>query len=145
MSKELEQFAQLFDTSPNLSILAIDNGCEKLVSKVKEITDSTMGTLSLKEFSSIEEKRFRLTAREYEQAIVCNCLHLVEDKKKFLKAIYTGLENSASSIIIVGKKEDLDVYSLYGILEECEFRSANEIDILEEYTIVMATKMHMWD
>ena len=30
------------------------------------------------------------------------------------------------------------------MLEEFEFRSSNEIDVLPEYDLVMAKKLHMW-
>ena len=30
------------------------------------------------------------------------------------------------------------------LLETFEFRAANQIDILQEYDLVMAKKMHMW-
>lgn len=60
-----------------------------------------------------------------------------------LKLAYQTLANSAN-IIILEKKGTTDIASTKALLEELEFRSANEIDILENYDLIMAKKMHMW-
>ena len=38
----------------------------------------------------------------------------------------------------------MDIEAMKEMLEEFEFRAANEIDVLPEYDLVMAKKMHMW-
>jgi len=42
------------------------------------------------------------------------------------------------------KKENSDPYSILHILENADFRAMNQIDIFENYHLVMAKKMHMW-
>ena len=42
------------------------------------------------------------------------------------------------------KKGTMDMWAMKELLERFEFRSPNEIDILPEYDLVMARKMHMW-
>jgi hypothetical protein len=42
------------------------------------------------------------------------------------------------------KKGSMDIEAMKAMLEEFEFRAPNEIDVLPEYDLVMAKKMHMW-
>jgi len=42
------------------------------------------------------------------------------------------------------KKGLMNIEEIKQILEENEFRAANQIDVLEKYDLVMAKKMHMW-
>ena len=60
-----------------------------------------------------------------------------------LKIAYTTLANTAD-IIIMQKKGTMDIDAIKEMLEEFEFRAANYIDVLPEYDLVMAKKMHMW-
>jgi len=38
----------------------------------------------------------------------------------------------------------MDIEAMKEMLEEFEFRAANDIDVVEGYDLVMAKKMHMW-
>jgi hypothetical protein len=38
----------------------------------------------------------------------------------------------------------MDIEATKTLLEEFEFRAPNYIDVLDEYDLVMAKKMHMW-
>ena len=60
-----------------------------------------------------------------------------------IKLSYLTLANTAN-IIIIEKKGLLDIQALKSKLEEMEFRSANDIDIIDGYDLVIAKKMHMW-
>ena len=42
------------------------------------------------------------------------------------------------------KKGTMDIWATKELLEEHEFRSPSDIDVLPEYDLVMAKKMHMW-
>jgi hypothetical protein len=42
------------------------------------------------------------------------------------------------------KKGLMDVHAMVELLAENEFRAPNVIDVLPEYDLVMAKKMHMW-
>jgi len=143
MGKELELFSSLFESHPNISILNIHNRCDDIKVGLENIVNSIGGTLKYKDINDIDQKRFRLTAREYEYVVVCDCLDKIEDMKRFIDQIYHSLENSAQ-IILIGKKEKSDPYSMLQILEEADFRAMNQIDIFENYHLVMAKKMHMW-
>ena len=60
-----------------------------------------------------------------------------------LRIAYTTLANAAD-VIIMEKKGIMDVEATKELLEKFEFRAPNAIDLLDEYELVMAKKMHMW-
>lgn len=69
--------------------------------------------------------------------------HLHENPNMMLKLAYTTLANTAH-IIIMQEKGTMDIEAMKILLEEYEFRAPNAIDVLPEYDLVMAKKMHMW-
>jgi len=86
---------------------------------------------------------FRALPRDNDIVIIRDVFHKHTQAERILKSIYTTLANTGD-IIIVTKTEESDVEAQKAILERLEFRSANSIDILDGYTLVMAKKMHMW-
>jgi hypothetical protein len=42
------------------------------------------------------------------------------------------------------EKGTMDISAMKEMLERHEYRAANAIDVLPEYDLVMAKKMHMW-
>jgi hypothetical protein len=143
MSKELELFKSLFDNSPNLAILHINNNCNEITDQLQKIVDDSFGELTTKEFDQIQPDTFRLKDRNFEYAIISDCLHLVENKDKFINGIYHSLENSAF-VIILQNKENMTTHEMIELLDINNFRAANDIDIFEKYHLVMAKKLHMW-
>ena len=143
MTKEFESFNCLFQKDPNIAILNINNDCDEIKQELENIVNTIGGSFKNKEFDEIELNRFRLTAREFEYAVVCDCLDKVENVDRFIKEIYKSLENSAQ-IIVLSKKGKQDIKTLEDILDRNDFRAVNSIDIFEKYHLVMAKKMHMW-
>ena len=88
-------------------------------------------------------KPFRALARSNDIIIFKDTFHTHENQKMILKIAYTSLANTAE-IIIMEKKGVMDVNATKEMLENFEFRAANDIDIVEGYDLVMAKKMHMW-
>lgn len=86
---------------------------------------------------------FRALPRDNDIVIIRDVFHKHSQAERILKSIYTTLANTGD-IIIITKSEDADVEAQKAILERLEFRSANSIDILDGYCLVMAKKMHMW-
>ena len=143
MTKEFESFNCLFQKDPNIAIFNINNDCDEIKQELKNIVNTIGGSFKNKEFDDIELNRFRLTAREFEYAVICDCLDKVEDVDRFIKEIYKSLENSAQ-IIVLSKKDKQDIKIIENILDKNDFRAVNSIDIFEKYNLVMAKKMHMW-
>jgi hypothetical protein len=145
MNKEFLQFLELFDSSPNIAILHIDNGCDDISCFLKEFVETNNGELSFKNIKDIDLKRLRLKDRNFEYAIVSNCLNSFDTKEqeRFINGIYHSLENSAF-IIILEESLKSDLSSMCELLDRCNFRAVNSIDIFEKYNLVMAKKLHMW-
>ncbi|MEA3512315.1 MAG: hypothetical protein U9R37_01800 [Campylobacterota bacterium] len=143
MKNELIQFRELFDKFPHLAILHIDNGCSDIKSELLSIIEDLDGEFIYKDISDINPLKFRPKNREFEYALISDCLHLIDDKQKFITSVYHSLENSAF-IILLSRKGNMEVGEMIELLDECNFRAVNDIDIFEEYDLVMAKKLHMW-
>ena len=143
MCKEFSQFLELFEKNPNIAILNINDGCDTIKSNLQYLVDELGGKLVNKEFKELDSLKIRLTPREFEYAVICDCLDKFEDEDKIIKEVYHSLENSAQ-IILLSKKGKIDPYKIIDILDKNDFRAMNKIDIFEKYDLVTAKKMHMW-
>ncbi|HIP15492.1 MAG TPA: hypothetical protein EYG74_08390 [Sulfurimonas autotrophica] len=86
---------------------------------------------------------FRALPRDNDMVIFKNILFEHKNIEHLLKIAYTTLANTAN-IIILQEKGTMDVEATKKLLENLEFRAPNEIDVLKDYDLVMAKKMHMW-
>ena len=141
--KELLEFNSLIQDSPSLALLQVGEGIDKITSSLQFIATRNSGTIDTKLSDDINCEKFRLTSREYEYAILINSLNICEDKKKFLDVVYHALENSAQ-IILIEDKNNSNISEMIKLLDEANYRAANDIDIFEDYNLVMAKKLHMW-
>ena len=143
MKKEFELFRSLFDNSPNIAILNVNKGCEEISQELSSIVKDCNGEFTLKQFDEIDPERFRLKDRNFEYAVISNCLNDINDKDRFISGVYHSLENSAF-IILIEPKGNSDISSMIELLDKNNFRAANDINIFEKYNLVMAKKLHMW-
>lgn len=143
MNKEFELFNSLFEKNPNIAVLNINHKSDYIKGLLEKIVASTGGKFVNKEFSELELSKFRLTPREFEYAVICDCIDKIEDIDRFIKEVYHSLENSAQ-IILLTKKGKIDPYKLIDLLDRNDFRAMNKIDIFDDFDLVMAKKMHMW-
>ncbi|MCK5110753.1 MAG: hypothetical protein KAQ94_04455 [Arcobacteraceae bacterium] len=141
--KSLGFFKSIFDSSPNLAILHINNDCNTIKKITKQIAQDSCGTFKNIELSTIDEKNFRIGARDFEYVIISNCLEYIQNKKQFLTRIYHSLENSAQ-ILILDKKDNMNIDNIKQLLDDTHYLAANEVDIFEDYDLIVAKKMHMW-
>jgi hypothetical protein len=143
LDKEFKQFEQLFDSSPNIAIVNIDNGLDDIRLFLQKFVGKNKGEFTFQSIDEINSKRFRLKDRNFEYAVLSNCLNMIERKEQFINKIYHSLENSAF-IILLEKKESSNITSMIELLDSCNFRAINSIDIFSSYHLVMAKKLHMW-
>ncbi len=143
MHKSLELFSSLFDDVPNLAVLHINNRVDFLNPIIENIVKQSDGKLDFKNFTDEKSLKLRVAPREYEYIILGDILDSCDNKINLLKMYYTALENSANIIILV-KKSKNNVEEIKSLLEESNFRAANDIDIFEDYMMITAKKMHMW-
>ena len=158
---KLEQFLQLFNPLPGNHYLQVTTRPDETTKALCELIQGVDGEFSLALYdendldiesdfpnAKIQHVKnfthpFRAIPRNHDIVIFKDFFHLHENPKMMLKIAYTTLANTAN-IIIMQKKGTMDIEAIKTLLEEYEFRSPNDIDVLEEYDLVMAKKMHMW-
>ena len=158
---DLKQFLELFNPLPGNHYLQVCSSVDETTDELYKLMQEVDGELSLALYSDEEQdlntkfphakiqyiknfkQPFRALPRNNDIVIIKDVFHLHENQKGILKIAYTTLANTAN-IIIMQKKGSMDIEAMKAMLEEFEFRAPNEIDVLPEYDLVMAKKMHMW-
>ena len=159
---DLTQFLQLFNPLPGNRYIQITTHVDETTTALYELLHTTDGELRIalytdEDISEIEEKYinakiqhienfsqpFRALPRDNDIVIFKDLFHLHQNKERLLKIAYTTLANTAE-IIIMQKKGTMNIEAIVELLTESEYRAANYIDVLPEYDLVMAKKMHMW-
>jgi hypothetical protein len=155
----MKQFLELFRPQPANSYLLVSTHADKLSTalarKLKEFDGSLHVTLYPGEHQSLNEDNiklnfiedfdtlFRALPRSYDAVIFQDFYHLHTQKERIIKLAYNALANTAD-IIIMQKKGEMNIEAMLEMLEVSEYRAGNKIDVLDEYDLVMAKKMHMW-
>ena len=157
----LDQFLQLFNPLPGNHYLQVTTSPDETTHALNKMLTDVDGELCLvvygetdidckKEFPYAKlqyikdfKQPFRALPRDNDIVVFKDFFHLHKNPKMLLRIAYTTLANTAN-IIIMEKKGILDIEYIKNLLEEFEFRASNEIDVLPEYDLVIAKKMHMW-
>ncbi len=158
---DLKQFLELFNPLPGNHYLQVTTKPDVTTTALSKIIKEVEGEFVLVVYNEDEldiqknypdakiqyvknfKQPFRALPRTHDIVIFKDFFHLHENQEGILKIAYTTLANTAD-IIIMQKKGTMDVQAIKGLLEKFEFRASNEIDVLPEYDLVMAKKMHMW-
>lgn len=158
---ELQQFLELFNPLPGNKYLQVITEPDETTTALDELLKSAGGELFLavydeeqkelsSSFSHIKAQHikslkhpFRAIPRDHDIVVFKDIFHIHANPKAMLKLAYTTLANTAN-IVIMQKKGTMDTEAIKSLLEEYEFRAPNAIDVLDEYDLVMAKKMHMW-
>jgi len=158
---DLKQFLELFNPYPGNNYLQVTTEIDETTDAFYELMDSVDGVLNIVLYTDEEQDLsskfpkaniqyinnfkhpFRALPRTNDIVVFKDIFHLHENQKGILKIAYTTLANAAE-IIIMQKKGTMDIEATLSLLEEFEFRSQNYIDVLPEYDLVMAKKLHMW-
>ena len=161
MKMDLTQFLELFNPYPGNQYLQITTFTDETTDALYELMHKADGEFSLALYNAdtkgLESKyprakiqyinsfkqAFRALPRTHDIVIFKDIFHLHENQKGILKIAYTTLANAAE-IVIMQKKGTMEIEKILDLLEEFEFRSQNYIDVLNEYDLVMAKKLHMW-
>jgi len=141
--QEKDFFLSLFQKTPNIAMLHIGNDSTQIQNILLDFVSFLDGIVTYKSCINLDFEKFRLTARSFEYAVICNCLDSVPNHNKFIQEIYHSLENSANIILIVDKSKN-NLQYLIELLDNNDFRAANSIDIFQDYYVVTGKKMHMW-
>ncbi len=129
--KNLDMFLELFNFYPNMQILEVG----ELNKDIKETLENELNKCdgNLKHYKGELERLF-------ECVVISDDIQITE---KVLKDSYLKLEITADLIILV-KKDSLDLWELKDLIGECGFTAVNNIDIFDKYDLVTAKKQEMW-
>jgi len=158
---KLDQFLELFNPLPGNHYLQVttkpDSTTLALQNIIKEVDGEFRVAIYAEEEFTLDEalsdtkvqfikKRntpFRALPRDNDIVIFKDILTQHPNPDLLIKIAYTTLANTAD-IIIMESKGRMDIEATKEMLERFEFRAPNYIDVLDEYDLVMAKKMHMW-
>ncbi len=158
---ELKQFLELFNPLPGNHYIQVTNKIDATTLALQKMILEVDGEFRLALYTEakleipIELKDaqiqyimnfsnpFRALPRDNDMVIFKNIFFKHLNPELLLRIAYTTLANTAN-VIIMQEKGTMDIESTKELLEKFEFRVPNEINILDEYDLVMAKKMHMW-
>ncbi|WP_434636901.1 hypothetical protein MLC35_10295 [Sulfurimonas sp. NW7] len=158
---ELKQFLELFNPLPGNHYIQITDKIDATTLALQKMIAAVEGEFHLALYTEkklqipdvlketkIEyipnfSKPFRALPRDHDLVIFKDVFFRHQNPELLLRIAYTTLANTAN-VIIMQKKGTMDIENTKELLEKFEFRAPNAIDILPEYDLVMAKKMHMW-
>lgn len=160
LDTKLSQFRELFNPLPGNRYLEVTTAPDAVTTLFGEMMHQVGGRLHLAYYGTQEQEEFlqicakveyiadfktlfRAIPREHDAVLLKEILHLYHDKSAMIQQSYLTLANAAN-IIIMEKKGAIDTLEVMQMLQECEFRSPNTLEIVEGYDIIVAKKMHMW-
>ena len=126
--------------------MQVTTACNEITDRLNLILEGVDGELGVVLYNDENldfSQPFKAMARSNDMIVFQDTFASHQNKSMILKIAYTSLANTAD-IIIMEKKGVMDINAMKEMLEEYEFRAANEIDIVEGYDLIMAKKMHMW-
>jgi len=158
---ELKQFLELFNPLPGNHYIQITTAVDATSVALNKIIQEVDGEFHLAVYSQEDyvlpadlcdvklqvinkfNTPFRALPRDNDIVIFKDIFSQHTNPEMLLRIAYTTLANTAD-IIIMEKKGIMDIEATKELLEKFEFRAPNAIDLLDEYELVMAKKMHMW-
>ena len=152
----LTKFLQLFDPYPGNHYMQVTTivddttrAISDIVSDIGEFSLVVYGdeidTLAYENVTYINNLSlpFRALPRSNDILVLKDIFSCHKNQDMLLKLSYKSLANTAD-IIVMEKKGILDIEATKELLTAYEFRAANGIDIMVDYDLVIAKKMHMW-
>jgi hypothetical protein len=162
MTSQVKQFLELFHPLPGNHYIQVTTNVDETTTALYELLNAKEGEFRLALYQEEEPTQiqeafplakiqhinnfktpFRALPRDNDTVIFKDIFHQHEAKERLLKITYTTLANTAN-VLIMEKKGVMDIPQMLEMLQEYEFRSPNYIDILPDYDLVIAKKMHMW-
>ena len=158
---DLEQFLELFNPLPGNHYLLVTDTIDEIAFRLQELMEAVDGELRIAlyeeqpsqlpaslnavKLQSIQNyaQPFRALPRDNDIVIFKDIQNIHKNFEQLVKIAYTTLANTAD-IVVMQKKGLMDVAATKELLERREFRAPNAIEVLPDYDLVMAKKMHMW-
>ena len=155
---KLEQFLELFNPRPGNHFIQVTTKLDETTEALSQLMQECDGEMRIAYYGdekaddkieaivqNIENFKipFRALPRDNDCVILKDIFTVHQRPHLLLKVAYSTLANNAN-IILMEKKGILNIEHTLELLEQYEFRSGNFIDILEEYDLIIAKKLHMW-
>ena len=143
---DLKQFLELFNPLPGNHYLQVTTIEDEITTALSSLMDNVDGELKVVLYNEENldfSQPFRARPRDHDIVLLKDIFYAHKNQEMILNIVYKTLAHTAN-IIIMEKKGVMDIEALKTTLEEFEFRSPNEIDIVDGYDLVVAKKMHMW-
>jgi hypothetical protein len=141
--KEFDQFSQLFEITPAVSIYHYTALDQEISDYLEEILKDVVGGLSILDTSlDINKLKMRSKPSSCDYAIVSNYLLDFDNSNLLMNMISRSLRDAGYIIILEDKNKNLS--KVYELLEEFDYGAVSKIDIFEQYDLIMAKKLHMW-
>lgn len=142
----LTRFLELFNPLPGNQYLHVSQEKNEISRALEVLLHKVDGKLNIELYNESNlnfAQPFRALPRDHDIVILQDVFSLHVNPSMLLKISYRTLANTAE-IIILEKSGTMDIEGVKQMLEEHEFRIPNFIDVLDEYDIIVAKKMHMW-
>lgn len=159
MQRETAQFLELLRPVPGYKVLDVTAHADALTLALAEFLSPVGGSVDAVLYPGIHEtvvhpritcasvetfdRPFKAPARSYDVVIFRDILDRHRFAERMVRLGYTTLANAAV-IIIVQRKGSLDGSGVMELLDRCEFRAANRVEIFADSDLFVARKMHMW-
>jgi 3-dehydroquinate synthase class II len=143
---KLKQFLELFNPLPGNCYLQVSTEKNSISFELEKLIQSVDGKFKLILYNNENldfSKPLKVRPREHDIVILQNIISKHQNPKAVVRSAYTTLANTAD-IILLERKDAMSIEDMKNILQEHEFRAINDIDILDNYNLVMGKKMHMW-
>jgi len=137
---EIGQFLALINPLPGYKILEVFYETSDLQEALKSL-DTHYSDIIFGNERPLD-KPFRALPREYDTIVLNKILLKHKYPERILKIVYTALANAAH-VIIIEEQGCADV-KVFELLEGCDFRAANQINIFNDKKVFVAKKMHSW-
>jgi len=142
LSKAIEEFTSLFDFTPNISVLDLNNGSKDITNILNSLAIPFDGIVTTIETNILNELKTKIKRSSYDYGIITKMIMDSTDKETLMEIITKGIRDYGYIIILEEKSKNLD--EVYHLLEECDYGAISTIDIFEDYSLIMAKKLHMW-
>ncbi len=142
MNKELEEFSSLFDLTPSIAILDLNNSNTEVTTRLNNLVEPIDGKITTIIPTVLNEFRAKIKRSNYDYGVISNTILDFDDKKILMKIITMAIRDSGYIIILEEKAKSLDI--IYELLEEFDYGAVSTIDIFDKYNLIMAKKLHMW-
>jgi hypothetical protein len=89
-----------------------------------------------------EKPRYNVHQRKYKYIFLCTDAAAIDDLTEVCKKFYRIIKNAGHLFLLV---KPTDIAPTMQALEESNFVAIGTIDILSDYTIISAKKLHGWE